>query len=183
MDHRKAKFRQCLRRMIIGVCYFLPGISIKYEIIYKLLYTVNLSKLNSPRQNAPSRPNRSDSFSRIDQIQKDFEEAADEISKDDSFSLPPKLSPVPPIELENFGDIPVPELLTIDDNSLAEIDDPQESMKLNSAVLDSLIRVDSNLREIGVFGPLEEIRSLIKHTPLIQKKSKANFSLFTLFQL
>ena len=61
----------------------------------------------------------------MDQIQKDFEEAADEISKDDSFSLPPNLSPVPQIDLGNFDDIPLPKLLSKENNSLADYVDSE----------------------------------------------------------
>ena len=61
----------------------------------------------------------------MDQIQKDFEEAADEISKDDSFSLPPNLSPVPQIELGNFDDIPLPKHLAQENNSSADYVDSE----------------------------------------------------------
>ena len=61
----------------------------------------------------------------MDQIQKDFEEAADEISKDDSFSLPPNLSPVPQIDLGNFDDIPLPKLLSKENNSFADYVDSE----------------------------------------------------------
>ena len=130
--------------------------------------TIDQSKLlrsaSTGSSSPPFRPKRSDSITRLDSINKEFDEAANELSVESvgTFNMegipgnfsdePPEVPPPPPppfAAFEPFDNIPMPDMLILDNPNLQGLNDEPNDYLVDENALHSEVDMWSNVSVVS----------------------------------